>query len=243
MRSDKRRDSQVLEEGPLSPEEWDDYARLYRQVMMQVPGYRDLIDLVMAHLRLTDGDRVADLGCGVGNFLHAIQERGAAVELHGVDASAQMLGFARELLGDSSSIHLHQMDLEDDQWVPVLSDAGITAAFSVNAVYALSDPHIFFDRWRGIMRKGGRIVVCNPHTASYASVFARLQAEVHPLPPELPAFLRFNDRIVKSAQRQDYWFASLDEVANVISSRGFQVLDVVDDAYDNTNVVVVAQAT
>jgi SAM-dependent methyltransferase len=89
-RADGDGNSGRRERGPDEPtQQWDAVAYDDRHSFVADYG-RDLLDL----LDPGPGDRVLDLGCGTGRLTAAIADRGADVV--GVDASAEMIGRARE---------------------------------------------------------------------------------------------------------------------------------------------------
>lgn len=55
------------------------------------------------HLATVDARRVLDVGCGTGRHVQALRERG--LEVHGADASPEMLAQAQELLGGAQGLH------------------------------------------------------------------------------------------------------------------------------------------
>jgi SAM-dependent methyltransferase len=58
----------------------------------QVPTY----EAALRHVGLDRGEKVLDVGCGVGAFLRLVDERGG--EPHGIDASNSLIAFARTRL-------------------------------------------------------------------------------------------------------------------------------------------------
>jgi SAM-dependent methyltransferase len=62
---------------------------------LQVPTY----DAALGRVGLESGQRVLDIGCGVGAFLRLVATRGG--EPHGIDASEALVAFARTRLPDA----------------------------------------------------------------------------------------------------------------------------------------------
>jgi SAM-dependent methyltransferase len=73
----------------------------------QLPTYEAALDRV----GLEPGERVLDIGCGVGAFLRLVAERGG--EPHGIDASESLVAFARTRLPDAD---LCVGEMEDLPW-------------------------------------------------------------------------------------------------------------------------------
>jgi trans-aconitate methyltransferase len=104
----------------------------------------DLLDL----LNPQPGERILDLGCGTGHLTNAIAERGA--EVVGLDASAEMLGQARQnypklrfVLADASSFGF---------------DQPFDAVFSNAALHWVRDAEGVVRSVAAALRPGGRFV-------------------------------------------------------------------------------------
>jgi SAM-dependent methyltransferase len=94
-----------------------------------VPSY----DAALARLGLEPGQRVLDVGCGVGVFLGLVADRGA--EPHGIDASEALIAFARERLpeADLRVGEMESLPYEDDTFDLV---TGFTSFFFANDMVA-----------------------------------------------------------------------------------------------------------
>ncbi len=77
--------------------------------------------------------RVADFGCGTGSLLAALAP--FAAEVHGLDASPEMLAAATARLADAAGVRLHRCDLA----ATPLPDASVDAAFCVLVLSYLDD--------------------------------------------------------------------------------------------------------
>ena len=73
----------------------------------QLPTY----EAALRRVGLEPGQRVLDIGCGVGAFLRLVAERGG--EPHGIDASEALVAFARTRLPDAE---LRVGEMEDLPW-------------------------------------------------------------------------------------------------------------------------------
>ena len=73
----------------------------------QVPTY----EAALRRVGLQPGQRVLDIGCGVGAFLRLVAER--AAEPHGIDASEALIAYARERLPDAD---VRVGEMEDLPW-------------------------------------------------------------------------------------------------------------------------------
>src|ERR1700757_4417257 len=78
--------------GPLWGARPDDWALSEDQ---QTPTY----EAALSRVDLRPGQRVLDIGCGVGAFLRLIRDHGARA--YGLDASEELIGLARTRLPDA----------------------------------------------------------------------------------------------------------------------------------------------
>ena len=104
----------------------DDWELSERQ---NVPGY----EAVLERLPIEPGQRVLDVGCGVGVFLGLVAERGA--EPHGIDASESLIELARRRLpaADLRVGDMESLPFDDDTFDLV---TGFTSFFFANDMVA-----------------------------------------------------------------------------------------------------------
>jgi SAM-dependent methyltransferase len=96
---------------------------------LQVPTY----EAALRRVGLESGQRVLDIGCGVGAFLRLVAERGG--EPYGLDASEALVTFARTRLPDAE---LRVGEMEDLPWDDDTFDlvTGFNAFFFANDMVA-----------------------------------------------------------------------------------------------------------
>jgi SAM-dependent methyltransferase len=112
--------------GPLWGARPEDWARTEEQ---QVPAYED----ALGRVALGAGDRVLDIGCGVGVFLRLVANRGARP--FGLDASEALIAAARGRVpeADLRVGDMESLPYEDDAFDLV---TGFTAFFFANDMTA-----------------------------------------------------------------------------------------------------------
>jgi SAM-dependent methyltransferase len=96
---------------------------------LQVPTY----EAALARVGIETGDKVLDVGCGVGAFLLLVAERGG--EPHGIDASESLVAFARDRL-PNADLRVGEMEAlpwDDDTFDLV---TGFNAFFFANDMVA-----------------------------------------------------------------------------------------------------------
>jgi SAM-dependent methyltransferase len=112
------------------------------------PQYAALYEAAIARLRIGDGTRVLDVGCGSGVFLRAAVDRGATA--CGLDASAPMVEHALERVPDAD------IRVGDLQFLPYEDDAfDVVTAFS--SFWFADDPIAALREAKRVTRPGGRV--------------------------------------------------------------------------------------
>jgi ubiquinone/menaquinone biosynthesis C-methylase UbiE len=103
-----------------------------------------------------EGVTLADIGCGNGQILEALLDRGTAADAYAVDPAPSMLDQTRERLGRfGDRATLVQAQAEE---LP-LDDESVDAAVAVDVLHHLLDPRAALAEVARILRPGGRLVV------------------------------------------------------------------------------------
>ena len=96
--------------------------------------------------------RVADLGCGTGTLAALLAEQGHVV--NGVDLSPEMLARARAK-GAGLAVTFTEGDAAD----PPLPAGEFDVVLSRHVLWAMPDRAAALERWCGLLRPGGRLVL------------------------------------------------------------------------------------
>jgi SAM-dependent methyltransferase len=97
------------------------------------------------------GARVADLGCGTGTLALLLAEEGYAVT--GLDFSPEMVLRAQAKAG-----HVAEL-VQGDAADPPLERAGYDVVLSRHVLWAMPSPAAALERWIGLLRPGGRLLL------------------------------------------------------------------------------------
>jgi SAM-dependent methyltransferase len=112
-------------------------------------------DAAVERLELSAGDRVVDLGCGVGGTTLSIAQLVAPAVVVGVDISVPMLAAARERAGAAgcTNVEFRHHDVQDEP----LAAGSFDAAFSRFGVMFFPEPDRAFANVRAGLSPGGRL--------------------------------------------------------------------------------------
>jgi SAM-dependent methyltransferase len=142
-----------------------DYAKAYDAIYRSkdYDGEVNLIERILAMYGLAGGRRLLDLGCGTGNHVFRLAERGHFVV--GVDRSSEMLALARTkaIAGCAGLVEFHEADirkLDLGQWFDAvlmmftvlgyqLDDGELMTALATVRRHLATDGLFLFDVWHG----------------------------------------------------------------------------------------------
>jgi trans-aconitate 2-methyltransferase len=130
----------------VTPLEWD--AATYDRVAdPQEQWAREVI----ARLELRGDERVLDAGCGSGRVTRLLAELVPDGAVVAVDGSAAMAARARENLPS-------EIDVQCQDLLELTLDAPVDLVFSTAVFHHIRDHDRLFERIRGVLRPGGRLV-------------------------------------------------------------------------------------
>jgi SAM-dependent methyltransferase len=130
---------------------------LHAEVLRQGPGDMAVLDRMLDRLRVGDGARAADFGCGVGAAaLHLAEARGAQVLA--LDAAPDFIDRLRARLAAQPPVQGSVAPMLGDMAAPPVEPGTLDVIVSEGAAYAVG-----FERalraWRPLVRPGGGLVV------------------------------------------------------------------------------------
>jgi len=168
------------------------------------PGFRERrnqesLALLLAHLGLSGGESVLEIGCGTGALTLPLAE---AVGEHGrivaVDISEPMLGAARQKIAERGlrNVTLHSGDAQVFAFEPAVFDV----ATSRMGVMFFADPAVAFRNIKSALKPRGRLVFAcwapiaeNRHWLISYDVALRHLGPTAPLSAQEPGPLAFGD--------------------------------------------------
>lgn len=156
--------------GPLWGARPADWARSEDQ---QVPTY----EAALRHIPLAAGQRVLDVGCGVGVFLGLVAERGARA--YGIDASEALLDVARARVANAD------LRLGDMEALPYDDDT-FDLVTGFNSFFFATDIVVALREAGRVARPGAPVVVqvWGPHERNDLEAVKRI---IRPFMPPRPA--------------------------------------------------------
>ena len=141
------------------------------------------------------GQRVLEVGCGIGNMTEYFQDREVLV---GIDRLPASVTITSQRFRHVDHVHILQGDITDPQLVPRLRPYGFDTVICINVLEHIQDDVTALMHMREVLQPGGRVLLLVPagrymygtldealgHYRRYeaADLAQRLaQAELHPL--------------------------------------------------------------
>jgi SAM-dependent methyltransferase len=116
------------------------------------------VDALIRFAELSPGERVLDVGCGMGRYTFALAERGLAVE--GLDLSQELLDRLRAFDGGQFDIPLHCADV---LYPPTELEGGFDAVLGFFTLHHVHDIRACLRSMTRLVKPGGRIVFLEPN--------------------------------------------------------------------------------
>ena len=142
-----------------------DYSKIYLAHRVADIG---LLDAVIVNLQFKKGMRLLDFGCGTGNYLLTLQEKGYT-NLFALDKDEKMINIATERTGVTVKIGSH-LDIP-------FEDSFFDSIMLVAMIHFVDDLDSLFVNLSRVCKKGGRIVIV---TQSHKQVDARFYNKYFP---------------------------------------------------------------
>jgi SAM-dependent methyltransferase len=125
-------------------------------------GYEQALDdLTRRHFRhaeIAGGQRIADVGCGLGGTVSLLNETFAGLSLVGVNIDPRQLHHARaNVTARAGSSNQVEFVLADACELP-FDDSSIDVVFSVECIFHFSSKERYFREVRRVLKPGGRFV-------------------------------------------------------------------------------------
>lgn len=116
------------------------------------------VDRMMRFTGIEPGDRVLEVGCGLGRYTLLLDDLGVDVE--GLDLSPALLGQLRRFLAGRRDIPLHGFDLLD---CPPEMDGTFDAVIGFMVLHHVHDVVACLRKAAALVRPGGRVAFLEPN--------------------------------------------------------------------------------
>lgn len=129
------------------------------------------VDEILRAAEIGPGDRVLEVGCGMGRYTLLLADRGVRVE--GFDLTPFLLERLAEYAGDRYEIPLHQGDAADP---PLELHGQFDAVIGLFALHHMEEIPTILRSLALLLRPGGRIAFCEPNPLNplyYVQIAAR----------------------------------------------------------------------
>lgn len=154
--------------------------------------YRPLVCPFIPLLKLVkDGDKVADIGCGSGQFCQLVSVFTKTSEIFGIEITQELVENARQLFAQESSIP-HEFEQYDGMnFPPVIAKADIVFIIDVLHHVPVANQIQFLSNLCAVLKPGARLVIKDINAGSGLVYFNKLHDLIfagspgHELHPEI----------------------------------------------------------
>jgi len=142
---------------------WQSYAQAGYDGLMELASYRNHLLAVVDHAQVGNGMRVLDAGCGTGNLLWGLHQRGIKADVHCVDGSTAMIELARQKAAQYESFG-GTADVQQADLAELITKRPFDRIISSNVLYAVPEPVRIVKGLAATARAGTRLVASTPGT-------------------------------------------------------------------------------
>ncbi|MGK5084979.1 class I SAM-dependent methyltransferase [Bdellovibrionota bacterium FG-1] len=136
--------------------------------------------------RIRDGERVLDLGCGPGSFLHVLTEEKPQIEAIGADIASRQINYAKNFFQASqpqARVSFQALDLATEQGRLPFEDASFDVITSIEVVEHIH-PHLaaqMLMEARRVLKPQGRLLITTPNYRSFWPLIELLLEKLSPV--------------------------------------------------------------
>lgn len=118
-----------------------------------------LCQRVYATAQIQEGDRVLDVGCGLGGTIASLNEHFNNLHLTGLNIDPRQLVRARRVVQPLGNNHINF--IEGDACQLPFADESFDVVLAVECIYHFPSRADFFREVRRVLRPGGRLALCD----------------------------------------------------------------------------------
>jgi len=164
---------------------------------------------------------VLDIGCGTGNISAEIAK--TACKVHGIDASNNMIEYAKKTYGSIDNCSFEQCFAED-----FVSQEKFNRATTFFCLHWIKDKQSLMEKVNGALEINGEFFGTHCSTSDPEPVHHTVFKKIFPTITAIYRYLQGADL----GQATDYHIISDEEFKGLLSSNGFQVLSYEQQSFD-----------
>ncbi len=224
---------------------WNIYAKNYDSATLSFTAYKELMQLVIENLKVTNKDSILDMGCGTGNLEDILAESDTDFSLVGLDISNEMLRVAQRKVRDDTRFNFKNFDLNMEL---TFESNSFNKVVMIHSLYTLNNLDSVLQNVKGVLVNGGELHIVNPlkdaqinKMVSYELKKSGVFVFIIKLLLTIPANI-INRLIAKKADANEFHFLTNEEYILLLEKNGFSVVET-SLVYANQSTYIISKIT
>lgn len=215
---------------------WKTYAQTYDMLLSYNPFYQQVHHSVMQEAQkweIQDGDLIADVGAGTGNYSIALAEQFVQANVLHIDSDVGMNGVTTDKRNEKGI--LNHFVLEKGIEEVEMESESLKALVSIHALYTFPDPQIALDKMYSWLKPGGYAIlvdagrIINVLSWQIAISWHLLSnygfKKTFQLMRDAKEVSKQNAYIRDMQRSGEFWTHSHEEFCDSIEAAGFEIVD------------------